>query len=272
MSIDLHDKPIAITGASSGIGRATAIACARAGMPVAVLARRAERLQELRDEIHAFGGRAVTLPGSVENPADCLALIERTQSAFGSIYAVFANAGYSLEEPAVDMTEQAIRRMFEVNFWGSLNVVRPALAAMRSAGSGHVLFCSSCLSKITMPAYGCYSATKACQDHFARSMRLELRGSGVFVSSVHPIGTRTELFDKKISAEGEVTSVPNHAPDWLMQSPERVARAVVRCLRKPRGEVWTSTPTRLAFSLATLCPGLADRVLARAFRGQDTST
>ncbi len=240
-------------------------------MPVAVLARRADRLDALCAQIESLGGRAVAVPGSVEVPADCERLIEQTVDSFGSIYGVFANAGYSLEEPCVDIDEESMRRMFEVNFWGSLHTVRPALSIMRQAGAGHVLFCSSCLSKITMPAYGCYSSTKACQDHFARSMRLELRGTGVHVSSVHPIGTRTELFENKVSANGEVTGVPNHAPDWLMQSPERVARAVVRCLRRPRGEVWTSAATRTATGLATVFPGLADRLLARAFRDNDRS-
>lgn len=266
MGIELTGRPIAITGASSGIGRATALACARAGMPVAVLARRADRLAALCEEIERGGGRAVAVPGSVEVPDDNERLVARTIESFGSIYSVFANAGYSLEEPCVDMAEETIRTMFEINFFGSLSVVRIALGPMRNVGAGHAIFCSSCLSKITMARYGCYSATKACQDMFARSMRLELRGTGVFVSSVHPIGTRTELFDAKSRAAGADAGVPNHSPDWMMQSPERVARAVVGCLRRPRGEVWTSAPVRAAMGLGVVMPALADRVLGRMVR------
>lgn len=266
MAIDLTGRPIAITGASSGIGRATALACAAAGMPVAVLARRADRLAELCEEIERGGGRAVAVAGSVENPEDNERLIARTVESFGSVYGVFANAGYSLEDPCVDMAEETIRAMFEVNFFGSLSVVRLALPRMRAAGGGHAIFCSSCLSKITMARYGCYSATKACQEHFARSMRLELGGTGVFVSSVHPIGTRTELFDAKSRAAGPEAAVPNHSPDWMMQSSERVARAVVGCLRRPRGEVWTSAAVRTAMGLGVLMPGLADFVLGRMVR------
>jgi uncharacterized protein len=253
---------MAITGASSGIGRAAALACARAGMPVAVLARRADRLEELCQQIEAQGGRAIAVPGSVEVREDCESLIEKTVEAFGSVYGVFANAGYSHERACVDMADDEIRRMFEVNFYGSLNVVYPALEHMRRAGSGHVVFCSSCLSKLAPPRYGCYSATKACQDHFARSMRLELRGTGVHVSSVHPIPTQTEFFEAKQSGAG----VQNQPPGWLMQSPERVAGAMVRCLRRPRGEVWTSSVARLAFGVAVMAPGLTDWVLGRVIK------
>lgn len=235
-------------------------------MPVAVLARRADRLEELCAQIERGGGRAIAVPGSVENADDNERLIAGTVEAFGSIYGVFANAGYSLEERCVDMDDQTIRRMFEVNFFGSVDVVRRGLSPMRSAGRGHAIFCSSCLSKITMARYGCYSATKACQDQFARSMRLELRGTGVWVSSVHPIGTKTELFEAKSAASGGAAGVPNHAPDWMMQSPERVARAVVGCLRRPRGEVWTSALTRAAMGLGVMLPGLADRVLGRVVK------
>jgi NAD(P)-dependent dehydrogenase (short-subunit alcohol dehydrogenase family) len=266
VAIDLRGRPIAITGASSGIGRATALACAAAGMPVAVLARRAERLAEVCGQIERGGGRAIAVPGSVEDPADNERLVARTVESFGSIYAVFANAGYSVEAACTDMPVEEIRRMFEVNFFGSLDVVRAALAPMRAAGRGHALFCSSSLSKITMARYGCYSATKACQDMFARSMRLELRGTGVFVSSVHPIGTRTELFAAKGGDAGESAGVPNHTPGWLMQPPERVARAVVGCLRRPRGEVWTSGLARAAIGLGVMMPGVADRVLGRMVR------
>lgn len=238
-------------------------------MPVAVLARRADRLEALCAQIEREGGRAIAVPGSVERREDNERLVARTVEAFGSIYSVFANAGYSLEEPCVDMADETIRRMFEVNFFGSLELVRLGLDRMREAGRGHAIFCSSCISKVTMARYGCYSATKACQDQFARSMRLELRGTGMHVSSVHPIGTRTELFEAKRAAGGEPEAVPNHSPDWMMQSPERVAGAVVRCLRRPRGEVWTSTLTRTAMGLGVMMPGFADWVLSRMVKFEE---
>lgn len=269
MGVDLRDKAVAITGASSGIGAATALSCARAGMPVALFARRADRLDAVRARIGALGGRAIVVAGSVDEDADCERLIQETQEAFGSVYAVIANAGYGQEEPAWSMDEADIRAMFETNFYGSLRVVRPALATMRARGEGHVVFVSSCLSKIGIPRYAAYCATKAAQDHFARAMRHELAGDGIAVSSVHPIGTKTEFFDEAAKRSDGGASLLDRGTERFMQPPERVARAIVKRLRNGRGgEVWTSLPTRLALGLATAMPGTTDAILGRMYRGR----
>ncbi|MDX9911537.1 MAG: SDR family NAD(P)-dependent oxidoreductase [Phycisphaerales bacterium] len=269
--LPVRNAPIAITGASSGIGAATAIACARAGMPVALGARREDRLRELASRIEREGGRAVYLAMDVTDPAACARLIEVAEDAFGPLYGVFANAGIGVERPMHEMGDDELRRMLEVNFHGTMNVVRPAVSRMLAHGRGHVLICASCLSKIGIPYYGAYCASKAAQDCVARAMRHELRPRGIYVSSVHPIGTSTEFFDEAAKrtregvAEGDAT-LALRTPRSMMQPPERVARAIVKCLQKPRGEVWTSVPTRLALVLATAMPETADWFLRRALR------
>lgn len=264
MAIKLEGQPIAITGASSGIGWHTAIACARVGMPVAVGARREERLVELVTLIQKSGGRAIAVKMDVESPEDCDRLIARTVEAFGSIHAVFANAGYGIEAAAHEATDQQIREIFETNFFGTLNTIRPALRKMLEARSGHVLMCSSCLSKLGIPMLSYYTSTKAAQDHVARAMRVELAGTGVRVSTVHPIGTRTELSSVLREKSGTRDRVAS-SPKMFTQEPDVVAGAVVRCLRKPVGEVWTSTTTRWAFAAANAMPRLADWVLMKKY-------
>lgn len=265
MPIDLVGKPIVISGASSGIGLATARACARAGMPVALGARRVDLLERAAAEINAAGGRAIAGECDVSREGDCERLVERAAAEFGGVYAVFANAGYAFESPVETTPDERMRDIFEVNFWGSLRLARAGVRRMRAAGSGHVLLCSSCLSKIGMPYFGAYSATKAAQDHVARAMRHELGGTGIHVSSVHPIGTRTEFFEQ-VERRSEGPRLALRTGERFMQPPERVARAIVRCLRRPRGEVWTSLPVRTALGLATVFPGAADRVLGWALR------
>ena len=260
---NLHAKPIAITGASSGIGRATALACAQAGMFVAVSARRRDRLDDLVSEINDSGGRATAFAGDVIDRAGCEAFIAHAERELGPLHAVFANAGYGQEEPTWSMPEADLRAIFETNFWGSLNTVRPALPGMIERRAGHVLFCSSCLSKIGLPLFGAYSATKACQDHFGRAMRHELRSTGVHVSTVHPILTRTEFSDALLERSGKTQRAENPAARGFVQSAETVANAVVRCLKKPKGEVWTSLPARLAMATATAMPGLTDFAISR---------
>lgn len=262
MPNDLRNLPIAITGASSGIGAATAVACARAGMPVAIAARRADKLDAVAQQIRQQGGKVITVACDVTKPEECAALVDATVREFGSIYGVFANAGYGVEQSFLEQSDADIRAMFETNFWGSVNVIRPALTHMTNARRGHVLWCSSCLAKIGLPMYSSYCASKAMQDHFARAMRHELREQGIFVSSVHPIGTRTEFFEKVKDRGAKLLSM---SPDRFMQPASRVADAVVSCLRRPKGEVWTSLPMRLGLGMAGMFPGIADFAVGKMY-------
>ncbi len=264
----LAGKPIIITGASSGIGAATAIACARAQMPVALFARRADKLQAIREQIELSGGRAIVVAGDVADPEANEELIARAEEAFGPIYACIANAGYGLEHETATMPIADIRAMFETNFFGSLHLLQPAIERFRRQGTGHAMMVSSCLSKISMPYYASYCATKAAQDNFCRSMRLELADEGVYVSSVHPIGTKTEFFDTADSNTSGGLKVASTKQNRFMQTPERVAGAIVRCLRKPKGEVWTSLPTRIALAGTLACPATTDRVFRWALRNR----
>lgn len=271
MPKDLTGLPIAITGASSGIGMATAVACARAGMPVALAARREEKLAAVAETIRREGGRAIVVRTNVDSPDECVALVERTVAEFGSIYSVFANAGYGADTPLATTPDADVRAMFETNFFGTLNTIRPALPHLLRAGRGHVLICSSCLAKFALPWHTVYSATKAAQDHIGRGLLVELRPRGIAVSTVHPIGTTTEFFEQsavrshKSAAGPGVKPAEIRTPSFMMQPPERVANAIVKSLRRPRGEVWTSLPVRLAFATLTAFPGLRDAVTARKY-------
>jgi short-subunit dehydrogenase len=264
--IELRGRPIAITGASSGIGRATALACAGAGMPVAVAARREDRLAEVVEEIARAGGRAVAVGADVTDPRSCERLVARTVEAFGSIYAVYANAGYGMEKAVHLMSDVEIRAMFETNFFGTLNTIRPALPHMLAARAGHILICSSCIGKIGVPYYGAYCASKGAQSLIGRAMRHELEGAGIHVSTVHPVRTTSEFSEvaRRIGGGGE--RLADQTPAWLVQSAGRVADATVACLRRPRPEVWTSFSTRLSFALASAFPRLADGPLRRFAR------
>lgn len=268
--IELTNKPIAITGASSGIGRATALLCAQAGMPVLLSARRRDKLDAVRAEIEAAGGRAEVLVDDVASEGAGERLARACSDAFGSVYAVFANAGYGFEAPVfgatddeTDRLEAHARAMFETNFWASVATLRGALPFMRQAGAGHMLLCSSCLSKLGLPYYSVYCASKAAQDHYGRALRHELRSERIAVSTVHPVGTRTEFFDRaKEKSAG--TTLFERTPNAMLQPPSAVGRAVVRRLRSGRGgEVWTGFTRRLPFAAAVLLPGMTDAVLRK---------
>lgn len=241
-------------------------------MPVALCARRVDKLEAIRAQIVAEGGQAVVVETDVTLPSQCVRLVDECVRAFGSVYAVYANAGYGDESPVHEMSDERIRAMFETNFFGSLNIIRPALAHMLARPTppgeklrGHVLWCSSCLARMTLPRYSVYSATKAAQAHCATAMRHELRTQGVYVSSVHPIGTATEFSDQVTSRAGG-TRKTVQTPASLKQTAEFVAACTLRELRSPRGEVWTGFRgwfTRMGMGAATMLPGVSDWGLRR---------
>ena len=123
------------------------------------------------------------------------------------------------------------------------------------------LACSSCVAKFALPYFGAYAATKGAQDLFCQAMRVELAPAGIHVSTVHPITTTTEFFDvsAQVSARTDHPTGLHHTPRTFRQSPDRVGRAVVRCLRRPRPEVWTSRMARIMAALRGVCPRLMDR-------------
>jgi len=271
MRVALSGRPIAITGASSGIGRETALCCARAGMPVALGARRQDRLIALVEEIRSVGGNAIMLRTDVTSPADCQRLIDATVEAFGSIYAVFANAGYGTNGPLLEMTDADLRAIFETNFFGTLNTIRPAVDRLRenpAAPRGHVILCSSCVARLALPHLGAYSATKAAQAHVGSALREEIADEGIFVSTVHPIATRTEFFDAMHDVGGR-DDRRHVAPAAFTQPATVVAARVVQCLRRPRPEVWTGPKgaiTRCSAALMTALPRFGAFVARRTLR------
>ncbi len=275
--IDLQGRPIAITGASSGIGAATAIACAQAGMPVTIAARRVDKLEAVAQRIRAIGGRVLTIECDVTSPDQCRNVVDQTIVAFGSIYAAFANAGYGEELSLLDMPDDAVRAMFETNFYGTINLLRPAAARMLESSNshnprGHLLICSSCLARMSVPYYGVYSATKASQHLMGRAMAIELEPKGIHVSTVHPIGTRTEFFDTAATRSGGGggrSALTSHSADRFMQSADFVASRIVRCLRRPKSEVWTGVTgkaVRLGMAACAAFPGIENFVLRRMVR------
>ena len=269
---DLSGKRILITGGGTGIGAATAIEAARAGMQVMVTGRRSEPLDRVVTMIRDQGGDAVACVGDVASEGASQKMLTAMREAFGGTDAIFANAGYGLEKPVLETEDSDVRRIFEINLISAVDLLRHGGLEMRAAGRpGHLLGCSSILGKFTLPGYGLYSATKAALTHVCRSMRADLSGTGISVSSVHPVTTKTEFFDVAFQSSGaghgpalRADGTPKHAPRMFVQPPETVARAVIRGLRRPRAEIWTSFGGRVANGVFELVPPIYDLVLHSA--------
>lgn len=261
MPIDLRDKVLVVTGASSGIGAATAVAAAREGMDVVLNARRLEKLAKVAEIVEQAGRGAEIVVGDVTQPGMSARLLDAAATRFGRFDVVFANAGYGVDSAWHEMQDADLRAIFETNLFASADLLREAARRLVAANQrGHLLMCSSCLAKFTIPYHGAYSATKTAQAHLARAMRYELRHKGVEVSSVHPVTTTTEFFEvasEKAGRQGEPTGL-DKTPRLFIQTPDRVAGAIIKCLRSPRSEVWTSLSVRLAAGVITAFPSLID--------------
>ena len=262
MTRALTNQVAIITGGSSGIGAATAVACARAGIDVLLNGRRPDRLAAVADRVRQAGRRAELVVGDVIEPGLNARLLDVAQERFGRFDVVFANAGYGFKRATHETEPAELRAIFEVNFFAGVELLRDAARRLIAARRpGHLLMCSSAVAKFTLHNFAAYSATKAAQNHVCRAMRMELRPHRIEVASVHPVTTQTEFLERVAKYSGQ--SLDGRSPfrppaSWFVQPPERVARAVVRCLHHPRPEVWTSFPTRLAAGLMTIFPRLMD--------------
>ena len=263
----LGRSAVVVTGASSGIGAATALACARRGASLLLVARRSDRLHAVAEACRAAGARVEALVLDIAEPGASERIFDLGIDRFGSVDIVLANAGYGVRRGLLDMEEAELRAMFEVNFFAALTLCSVAARSWRAADRpGHIIMCSSCIGKFPLAYHGAYCATKASQAMACAALRAELLPHRIAVSSVHPITTRTEFFEAAARAAGRIEAspaIPDHAPSFLVQSPERVAAAIVRCMERPVPEVWTSSLVRFSAGLFTAWPWLLHQVLER---------
>jgi clavulanate-9-aldehyde reducatase len=193
MTGELSNQVVAVTGASSGIGEATAIACARAGAAVALAARRADRIDALAERIVAEGGRAVAIATDVGDEAQARAFVERAHSELGRLDVLVNNAGVMLLGPIADADTEEWRRMIHANVFGVLYCTHAALPLMAEQGSGHIINISSVAGRVARAGSGVYNLTKFGVGAFSESLRQETVALGVRVTLVEPGAVATEL-------------------------------------------------------------------------------
>jgi len=196
MDIDLSGRVVAVTGASSGIGEATALACAEAGAAVALAARRTERIDALAGRIQNEGGRAIAVQTDVGEEDQARAFVERTNDELGRIDVLVNNAGAMLLGPILDAPTEEWRRMIHANVYGVLYCTHAALPLMAKQGSGHIVNVSSVAGRIAREGSGVYNLTKFGVGAFSESLRQEGVRYGVRVTLIEPGAVATELIEQ----------------------------------------------------------------------------
>jgi NADP-dependent 3-hydroxy acid dehydrogenase YdfG len=193
MSVDLSNQVVAVTGASSGIGEATALACARAGAAVALAARRIDRIGALAERIASDGGRALAVETDVGDEAQARTFVQRAHSELGRLDVLVNNAGVMLLGPIENASTEEWRRMIHANVFGVLYCTHAALPLMHAQGSGHILNVSSVAGRVARAGSGVYNLTKFGVGAFSESLRQEAVALGVRVTLVEPGAVATEL-------------------------------------------------------------------------------
>jgi NADP-dependent 3-hydroxy acid dehydrogenase YdfG len=244
----LSGKVAAITGASSGIGGATALALAGAGATVSLAARRADRIKELADRIDENGGRALAIETDVADEKQATAFVSETKEKLGRLDVLVNNAGVMLLGPVVGADTAEWRQMIDVNLLGLLYCTHAALPIMGEQGSGHIVNISSVAGRFANFGSAVYNLTKFGVNAFSEALRQEVVGANVKVTVIEPGFVATELqahntnpmvvdaIDRMRQEIGEPLEADDIAQAILyaVASPDRVA--VNEVLVRPTGQ------------------------------------
>lgn len=255
----IEDQVIVITGASSGIGLATAKMAARRGARVVVSARNAEDLALLADEITAGGGFALAHAADVSDPRAVEALKDVALDRFGRIDTWVNNAGLSVYGKLTETDLLEARRVFDVNFWGVVHGSRVAVEAMRERG-GIIVNVGSVLSDIAIPIQGFYSASKHAVRGFTDALRVEIEMDDlpIDVSLVKPSSIDTPYVEH---ARNYMETMPINPPP--VYAPEVVADAILHCAEHPKRDLVVGGAGKLLTLLDRIAPSLGDTIMAR---------
>ena len=253
------NRVIAITGASAGIGRATALRLARGGAAVAICARRADRLDEAAAAIVAAGGRALPVVADVTREADMDRFVATAVERFGCLDVMMCNAGFAIAGTIDDIAPDQMQKLMNINYMGTYLAARAAMRVFRRQASGHLIIVSSIVGKRGVPYMGAYSATKFAQVGLAECLRAEVAGSSIHVSVLYPVSADTEFFDV-MSRETGAAVTRAHGP---RQHADAVADAIARAIDRPVPEIYPYFNSRFLVILNAFAPGLTDRVVKR---------
>lgn len=256
----LDGKVAIVTGASSGIGEATAREFARAGAITVLAARRANRLNRLQEEIEGIGGTALAVPTDVTDPDQVKNLVQTTVSSFGRIDILANIAGWALYNWLEELSHEQLRKTFDVNVIGLAEVCRQVIPVMQRQHSGIIINMSSYASRISTPPLTVYASSKYAIEGLTDGMRRTLRPWGITVMRVHPSSVTGTEFNDRVVREGGLRyrSVPIGKI-----TREALARHMVDLVEHPRRALFISRWYDPLVFLNRNFPELVDWVTSR---------
>jgi uncharacterized protein len=254
--MNLRDRVVIVTGASSGFGALIARIAAQAGARLALVARSADRLEQLAAEL---GGpeQVLVVPTDVTDTAAVQHMVAQVLGHYGRIDVLVNNAGYGIFDPVATLPLDAIQGMLDVNFLGAVRCTQAVLPHMQARRSGQVIMVASIAGLLPFLNMGGYCASKFAALGYFQTLQVELRGSAVRCAIICPGPSRTEFMQHI-----EITKYPRITRLMPWATPETIARVVVEAIdRRSNGRVivpWVTTPLVV---LAQAFPWAARRIM-----------
>jgi len=261
-----QDQSVFITGASSGIGAALAVEFARQGADLTLCARRAEKLDEVKEKVESLGRRAIAVVCDVTKPETLEAAAERAAAEFGGIDVAVANAGYGVSGRMEDLTMDLYRRQFETNFFGLLETIYATLPYLIER-RGRLALVSSVAGRAGNSGGSAYAASKFAVAGLAESIYYELADHGVSVTLIQPGFVESDI--RRIDNRGRLHKhAKDPVPAWLVMPADKAARSIVRYIYKRRFEAVITGHGKAIISVSRHFPRLTRFAMRQATRGK----
>ncbi len=252
--MDLFGTTVLITGASGGIGAATARAFAAEGAKVILTARSSEKLNELVQSIGE--NKAMSVSADITDPQQVDNLLSRAENRFNGIDILVNNAGVGLISNVQDISANDLLTAFKVNLFGPLYIIQKTIPLMYRNGGGIIINVSSMVTRIATRNNGGYRATKMALDSLSDAMRLELKEKRIRVVTVYPGLTKSEFFSHCLGKHSQSASA-----NKFRYTPEQVARRIIYASYKEPRVVYMGLRGQLGGLLAQLFPGILETLM-----------
>ena len=259
MTNSLENKVVIVTGASSGIGKETALAFAKEKSIVVLASRNLDKLTPLADEIKKMGAKVLVVKTDVSNQDDIQNLVNTTLNMYGRIDILVNNAGWGIHASVEDTPVKDMKDIFDTNFMGPFYAMKLILPIMKKQSSGHIMNIASVIGRRGIGFSSAYCATKFALIGMTESLQVELRNTPIHASNICP-----GLTDTHFGVNMREPIYRNKKNVWKNGVPSsKVANAIVRCAKKPKREVYISLQDRGIVFVNTLCPGFMEFVLSK---------
>lgn len=263
--MDFKNKVVLITGASSGIGRQTAIEFAKLGAKVILVARRKDKLIQVEEELKKFQTSTLVCQCDVSQKDQVEQMSKIVLEKFDSIDVLVNNAGFAIYGSVYDLSIDEIESQMKTNYFGMIYCVKNFLPSMLKKKSGHIVNVASVAASFGLPGIASYCASKFAMLGFSEGLKHELKDTGVGITVVSPIMVRTDFFDNP-----SFEKMPQYSPTSL--DSKTVAKAIIKAANSPRLEIIVPSIVRGAVWLKNTFPYFINPILGKSFKKQLDTT